>query len=500
MTKAERLARLAAAAVAVALVVAASAACSGTIESVADGGHAADAAADGGSAEGGAPDANGTDGAPPDGAPPDGALPDGALPQLDGPVDGQCGAANGRSTNSAPFTELCSVGTPSSVAGSGPWTWTCAGANGGNAASCSAPFQPSSVSCTSLSLPPEAQPVDTSSPTTVVGTGTPASCTFAALAAAVSQGGIITFDCGSAPVTIPVTASLTPPATTSGAARHTVIDGGNLVTLDGGGAVRIINWYHPSWQTNDDTLTLQHLALVNGKATPTEAIPPCTQTPNDQCSTGFYDGQGGALFMRDGLLRVIGCTFSNNQAALLGPDTGGGAIYVMGSRLVYIASSTFTGNQASNAGAVGMLWAGAYIFNSLFDDNSAMGDGANSSDPAHCACVHEGQNQIGSGGNGGAVYKDGGDNQDVTICGTEIRANSANEFGAAVFLTCNGSTAKLILLDSLLTDNTSPVPYWNWCPGVSTDNPYSSGCSTCAPNPVNTSFCTGGTCTTTCSG
>jgi hypothetical protein len=363
-------------------------------------------------------------------------------------------------------------------------------------------------SCTSLPLPSEAQPVDTSNPTTVVGTGTPESCTFAALAAAVSQGGIITFDCGAAPVTIPVTATLTPP--TSNAYAHeppvqTVIDGGNKVTLDGQQAVRILSWNHMgSWRVNQDTLTLQHLQLVNGKATPTQAIPACPPSggiSNAACSQGYDDGQGGALYMQDGNLRVIDATLANNQAALLGPDTGGGALYLVGTgNPAYIVQSTFRGNTASNAGAIGMLWAGAFIFDSLFEDNSVVGTGANNNDPTMCTCMNNGQNQIGSGGNGGAIYKDGADGVALTICGTEIRNNSANEFGAAVFLTADGSNAQLILADDLLRSNTSPIPYWQWCPGVSTDNLHQSGSSTASPSPGNTSFCdASGTCTTSCS-
>ena len=65
-------------------------------------------------------------------------------------------------------------------------------------------------SCTS-GVPPEALPVDTSHPKTVVGTGTPETCTFAVLNAAVAAGGIVTFDCGPDPITIFVQASLTPP-------------------------------------------------------------------------------------------------------------------------------------------------------------------------------------------------------------------------------------------------------------------------------------------------
>jgi hypothetical protein len=107
------------------------------------------------------------------------------------------------------------------------------------------------------SLPAEAKAADTTKPTTVVGTGTSASCTFSALTAAVSKGGTITFDCGDGLATIPVTA----------------------------------------------TLTLQHIRLSNGKTTPTQAIPACPASgsiPNTMCSTGFDDGEGGAIYMQHG--------------------------------------------------------------------------------------------------------------------------------------------------------------------------------------------------------
>src|SRR5687767_14234565 len=54
-------------------------------------------------------------------------------------------------------------------------------------------------------VPAEAQREDVSRPTTVVGTGTPQSCTGAAFVAAVARGGVITFDCGPAPATITLT-------------------------------------------------------------------------------------------------------------------------------------------------------------------------------------------------------------------------------------------------------------------------------------------------------
>lgn len=124
-----------------------------------------------------------------------------------------------------------SSGSPSSVSSSGAASTSggsSSGATGGpDAGTLPAAGNPDG-SCTSLPLPTEAQPVDTTVPTTVVGTGTPSSCTFAALANAVSQGGIITFDCGDGLVTIPVTATLTPPTSNAYANEpplRIVIDG-----------------------------------------------------------------------------------------------------------------------------------------------------------------------------------------------------------------------------------------------------------------------------------
>ena len=53
-------------------------------------------------------------------------------------TQGICGAVNGQALSVAPTGNLCSVGIASAVSGSGPWTWSCAGSNGGATASCSA--------------------------------------------------------------------------------------------------------------------------------------------------------------------------------------------------------------------------------------------------------------------------------------------------------------------------------------------------------------------------
>src|SRR5258708_21097106 len=86
-------------------------------------------------------------------------------------------------------------------------------------------------------IPAEAQAEDVSAPTTVVGTGTPASCTGDAFVAAVAKGGVITFDCGPAPTTIVLTQTA---KVFNDKGTKLVIDGGNKVTLSGGGKVRIL--------------------------------------------------------------------------------------------------------------------------------------------------------------------------------------------------------------------------------------------------------------------
>ena len=105
-------------------------------------------------------------------------------------LPGQCGSASGVMVSSAPTRDLCTLGDASSVTGAGPWSWTCTGPGG--ATNCSASVAgpegerlPAAGNpdggCTSLQLPASAQPVDTSAPDQIVGTGTPESCTFAEL-------------------------------------------------------------------------------------------------------------------------------------------------------------------------------------------------------------------------------------------------------------------------------------------------------------------------------
>ncbi|MGH2892484.1 MAG: hypothetical protein ACRDPM_04335, partial [Solirubrobacteraceae bacterium] len=85
-------------------------------------------------------------------------------------------------------------------------------------------------------VPAAGRPVNASHPDHVIGNGTPASCTSAALIAAVRAGGIIRFSCGPNPVTITMRAT----AKVRNSSARVVLDGGGLVTLSGGGRRRVL--------------------------------------------------------------------------------------------------------------------------------------------------------------------------------------------------------------------------------------------------------------------
>lgn len=319
------------------------------------------------------------------------------------------------------------------------------GAIGGGGAGTSGAGNPNG-SC-SAGVPARGQPANTATPTTVVGTGTGASCTFSALQAAVTKGGIITFACGADPVAITVTATMNVPTN-----KNTVIDGGNKITLDGGKAVQILSFNSPDFRANDNGLTLQHITVANGKTTPTQKIP----TAPAPCSQGWNDGEGGAIYIRDGALTIIDAIFTGNQAAPEGPDTGGGAIYALGSKAgVMIVGSTFMNNTASNAGAVGGLFSELNIYNSLFTNNTAIGHGANTDDATMCSAMNNDQNEVGSGGNGGAIYSDG-NSVNVNLCGNAILNNTAGTgaFGGGLFFTSNDMGGTLSIADTTMTGNT----------------------------------------------
>jgi hypothetical protein len=286
-------------------------------------------------------------------------------------------------------------------------------------------------------VPAAGQAADSSHPDHVIGDGTPASCTSAAVVAAVAAGGVITFSCGPAPATITMTAT----ATVSTASHLVVLDGGGKVTLSGGGNTEILSM-NAGWQQQFPQLVVQDLAFTDA------------YSGTRQVSGSSVYG-GGAIFALGGQLKVVNSTFTGNRCFASGPDLGGGAVRAVGMSLaspVYITSDTFTGNSCSNGGALSGLFANFDVSNSLMTGNQAVGFGAN---PAASGTP--------GGGSGGAVYTDG-TGYDLTISGTVMRDNTAREGGGAIFFVVNSGGGTLRIESSTLQGN--PSAEFQNAPGI----------------------------------
>ncbi len=277
-------------------------------------------------------------------------------------------------------------------------------------------------------VPAAGQAVDTSHPDHVIGSGTPASCTSAAVVAAVAAGGVITFSCGPAPVTITMTAVATVPASS----RLVVLDGGGKVTLTGGGKTRVLSM-NAGWQQQWPQLVVQNLGVTDAySATP-------------QVSGSSVYG-GGAIFAEGGQLKVVNSVFSGDSCYASGPDLGGGAIRAVGmypASPVYLTSDTFSGDSCSNGGALSGLYANFDVINCLLTGNKAIGWGAN---PAQAGTP--------GGGSGGAIYTDG-TGYNLSVTGTVMRDNTAREGGGGIFFVVNAGGGTLRIESSTLQGNPS---------------------------------------------
>jgi hypothetical protein len=286
------------------------------------------------------------------------------------------------------------------------------------------------------SIPAAAQAVSTKHPNHVIGHGSPSGCTSAAVVAAVADGGVITFDCGPKPVTI----TMTKTAKVVNKHPEIVLDGGGLVTLSGGGRVRILYMdtcdQAQGWTTshcqNQSTpaLTVQNLTFTNGNAT-------------GQTQEG---GGGGAILDRGGRLKVVNSRFTDNTCDKTGPDLGGAAIRALSqynNDPVYIVDSTFTGGRCSNGGALSSIGVTWDVLDCVITGNAAIGNGAN---PAASGTP--------GGGSGGAIYTDG-DTYAVTVAGSIIENNTANAGGGALFYVSNDHSGTLEVSHSTLKHNHS---------------------------------------------
>ena len=280
---------------------------------------------------------------------------------------------------------------------------------------------------------------------TVVGTGTPASCTSRAVVRAVAKGGVITFDCGPLPVTIAMKRT----AKVVNTSATVVLDGGGLVTLSGQGQRRIL------YLNACDRAQVWTTSHCNDQAAPLLVVKRMRFVDGNATGETVDGGGGGAIFARGGRLRILDSDFVDNRCDPTGPDLGGGAVRVLDQhrdRPVVVRRSTFTGGRCSNGSALSSIGVSWRITSSTFTDNAAIGRGANPQKPG-----------TPGGGSGGAIYLDG-DAIHLVVQDSTMTGNHAREGGGAIFFVSNDRTGTLTIDGSRLVDN--PSDGFETLPGI----------------------------------
>ena len=261
----------------------------------------------------------------------------------------------------------------------------------------------------------------------VVGTGAPASCTEAAfdaaLAAANSGGGTITFNCGAATKTITFTnfkSILTEDVT---------IDGNNRIILSGGNSTRHF------FVNGGLTFRLQRITLregnspVGGGAVESAGAQVILESVN--LLANHAKDQGGAVYCyigTGGTLTVSNSLFQDNTSQR------GGAIYNDGCTAT-IRNSTFAANQGgSGAGGFGgaiydAAPATLTVNNSVFHDNRALDGGGLYIATGAAAMLNAVTLQANSGGYGGGLENSGA----VTVTNSVLDLNTVTGSGGGIW-------------------------------------------------------------------
>lgn len=287
-----------------------------------------------------------------------------------------------------------------------------------------------------VGVPPAGRAVDTSHPNRYVGTGTRASCTSAAVVAAVRAGGVIRFRCGPSPVTIVMRRT----AKVLNTRRRVVLDGQGMVTLSGARVRRIL------YMNTCDRTQIWTTSHCQNQATPSLVVQNMRFLNGNSTGRRIDGGGGGAIFARGGRLKIVGSTFTGNRCDPTGPDLGGGAVRALSQYRnlpVYVTGSVFTGGRCSNGAAISSIGVSWVVTNSRFVDNRAIGIGANPQ-----------RGGTPGGGSGGAIYLDG-NRFTLRLAGTLMERNVAREGGGAIFFVSNNRTGTLAILSSTLRANVS---------------------------------------------
>jgi len=239
-----------------------------------------------------------------------------------------------------------------------------------------------------------------------VGTGTPASCDYAAIVAAVggASGGLVTFNCGAAPLTIFLTTPINIYAPTT-------FEGANKITLSGNSSSRIFH------VVSGGALTLRNIVLTNGYGSDWSSVT-----------------EGGAI-VHNGPLVLENVTIRNSVSV-----SSGGAIAGFGAPMT-ATNSLFENNSARNGGALfpwGVL--SVYKLNNTILRGNVATYSVDGTGLGGAALVWEGARMEISGGavisntalGGGGVALRGANSSLLIADNTELRGNISNQWGGAI--------------------------------------------------------------------
>ena len=274
----------------------------------------------------------------------------------------------------------------------------------------------------------------------VVGSGTPTSCTGAALQAQVSAGGTVTFNCGAGPQTITLTSTLVVGSTSP----KVTIDGGDTITLDGTGMTSEMVGIFGGTTSLPDA-TLRHITLANGNITTGLGVGGAIQNFGTLTldTVTISQNKGSAIFQESctgcatASITISHCLFQNNTTS------GTGAAISMEGGVASIADSTFSGNTAQGGGAIDVFSNSTFkvvmsIDRCTFNGNTATGfsgggiavESLNSGSSLVIRnSTFTGNTASGSGGQGAALYLGAAP---VTIINCTIAGNTAAGSGGAV--------------------------------------------------------------------